>query len=84
MASRTEDMELKQECSTSRIRPSFNLIINPGSASLFGVHPMRSINSHGISLREMLLPQKMKSMIDKANYEDCKRLYAVMKSFIFI
>ncbi len=59
MASRTEDMELKQECSTFRIRPSFSFIINPGSASLFGVYPMRSINSHGISLREMLLPQKM-------------------------
>lgn len=63
MASRTEDMELKQECSTSRIRPSFNLIINPGSGSLFGVHPMRSINSHGISLREMLLPQKMEEEV---------------------
>ena len=37
--------------------------INPGSASLFGVHPMRSINSHGISLREMLLPQKMEEEV---------------------
>ena len=63
MASRTEDMELKQECSTSRIRPSFSLIINPGSASLFGVHPMRSINSHGIYLSEMLLPQKMEEEV---------------------
>lgn len=33
---------------------------------------------------EEILKAEMKSMIDKANYEDCKRLYAVMKSFIFI
>lgn len=63
MASRTEDMELKQECSTSRNTSVLQFNHNPGSASLFGVHPMRSINSHGISLREMLLPQKMEEEV---------------------
>lgn len=34
-----------------------------GFCLIICVHPMRSINSHGISLREMLLPQKMEEEV---------------------
>ena len=37
-----------------------------------------------LQLDEMQLKQKLKDMIENVDYENCKRLYGVIKNFIYI